>query len=275
MNFLFSILGQLNLEVESSQATGGTLKQLWQSAYPPEDISVSGHLITDLFNYTTYMNLLFFSLVCFGIFGFSYLYRKSRHPKAYYTHGTKKKHVLTVVGIASLVFILIDMKITTQSNEDFLNVFAKWPTEEEKPIKIQVLGQQWAWNFRYAGNDGLFNTDDDVVLLNDLRVPIGRKIIFQITSKDVIHSLYLPNAKQKVDAIPGRLTRMWVELTKAGLWDIACAEMCGTYHYRMQAKLTTYTQEDYDAWLKEANEKAAQENDLTNPDLFWGWKWEN
>lgn len=148
--------------------------------------------------------------------------------------------------------------------------------KNEDVEKVQILAQQWAWNFRYAGKDGVFNTDDDVVTLNDLRLPVGKKIVFQLTAKDVIHSFYLPNARLKVDAIPGRVTRMWVQFKKdkAGVWDIACAEMCGVYHYRMAAKLTTYSQEDYDEWLGEAQEKAIATNDTENPDLFWGWNWE-
>ena len=168
---------------------------------------------------------------------------------------------------------MVDMQITTISNRDFINVFLNYPKESEDIVRVQVLGQQWAWNFRYAGKDGIFNTEDDVVTLNDLRLPVNKKVIFQITSKDVIHSLYFPNARLKVDAMPGRISRMWYELTKTGLYDIACAEMCGTYHYRMQAKLTVYDQTEYDAWLNEMQERADFTTEKENADLYWGWKW--
>ena len=93
-------------------------------------------------------------------------------------------------------------------------------------------------------------------------------------SKDVIHSLYFPNARRKVDAIPGRMTRMWYELTKPGVYDIACAEMCGTYHYRMAAKLTVYTQEEYDNWVNQSQILAMETNDPERADAFWGWPWQ-
>lgn len=248
---------------------------MWERFQPPEDISESGHLIDWLFSYTTYLNIFFFTLVCIGLFGFSYLYYYKRHPKPEYTYGNKKIHIIvaTVIGVA--VFFGVDLNITRVSNNDFINVFAKWPGEEQEVVRVQVMAQQWMWNFRYAGRDGVFNTEDDVITMNDLRVPIGKKIVFQLTSKDVIHSFFLPNARQKVDAIPGRITRMWVELNKAGEWGIACAEMCGTFHYRMAAKLTTYTQENYDAWLAEAEERAVVENDPERAEMYWGWKWEN
>ena len=254
--------------------TAGSKLSLWESLKPPEDISVHGNLIDWLFAYTTYMNLFFFALVCIGLFGFSYFYRAKRHPKPYYTYGNKKVHIIIATVIGLSVFIGIDMNITRMSNDDYTGVFINWPTAKENPVKVQVLAQQWAWHFRYAGQDGLFNTEDDIVQLNDLRLPIGRKVILQVLSKDVIHSLYFPNNRRKVDAIPGRLTRLWWQPTKAGNWDIACAEMCGTYHYRMKAHLTTYSQDDYAAWLEEAQEKALEENDAENPELFWGWKWQ-
>jgi cytochrome c oxidase subunit II len=67
---------------------------------------------------------------------------------------------------------------------------------------------------------------------------------------------------------------MWVQFNKPGKYDIACAEMCGTYHYRMQAKLTVYEQENYDEWLSEAQNIALASNDPENPDMFWGWQWQ-
>ncbi len=245
----------------------------WEAMKPPIDISTNGHLIDSLFMLTTWLILFFFFFVCLGLFGFSYLYSKKRNKKPFYTHGTSRKHIAIVAGIGALVFIMVDMQITTISNRDFVNVFLNYPKEDQDIVRVQVLGQQWAWNFRYAGKDGVFNTEDDVVTLNDLRLPVNKPVIFQITSKDVIHSLYFPNARLKVDAMPGRISRMWYELTKTGLYDIACAEMCGTYHYRMQAKLTVYTQTEYDAWLNEMQDRADFTTEKDKADLYWGWKW--
>ena len=268
-----NLLLNLFMKYFVTSADAATNVGFWESMKPPIDISTNGHLIDSLFMLTTWLILFFFFFVCLGIFGFSYLYSKKKHPKPLYTHGTSRKHIAIVAGIGALVFIMVDMQITTISNRDFINVFLNYPKESEDIVRVQVLGQQWAWNFRYAGKDGIFNTEDDVVTLNDLRLPVNKKVIFQITSKDVIHSLYFPNARLKVDAMPGRISRMWYELTKTGLYDIACAEMCGTYHYRMQAKLTVYDQTEYDAWLNEMQERADFTTEKENADLYWGWKW--
>ena len=245
----------------------------WEAMKPPVDISTNGHLIDSLFMLTTWLILFFFFFVCLGIFGFSYLYSKKRHKKPFYTHGTSRKHIAIVAGIGALVFIMVDMQITTISNRDFVNVFLNYPKDSDDIVRVEVLGQQWAWNFRYPGADGIFNTEDDIVTLNDLRLPANKKVVFQITSKDVIHALYFPNARLKVDAMPGRISRMWYELTTPGLYDIACAEMCGTFHYRMQAKLTVYSQTDYDAWMNEMQARTFHVTEKDKADLYWGWKW--
>jgi cytochrome c oxidase subunit 2 len=240
---------------------------------PPLDISTNGHLIDSLFWLTTKLILFFFVLVCLGLFGFSYLYRKSKHPVALYVHGTSKKHIAVVAAIGALVFIVIDMQITGISNRDYMEVFAKWPKETEDIVRVEVLGQQWAWNFRYAGKDGIFNTEDDIVTLNDLRLPVGKKIVFQVTAKDVIHSFSLPNTRLKVDAIPGRVSKMWSELTTPGLYEVVCAQICGTFHYRMQAKMTVYSQADFDKWQNEMQNRTAYVMEKDSADLYWGWKW--
>lgn len=246
---------------------------LFERMKPPVDISTNGHLIDSLFHLTSMLLLFFITLVCLGLFGFSYLYRKSKHPVALYVHGTSKKHIAIVAAIGAMVFIMVDMKITGISNRDYMESFTNWPKETPEVVRVEVLGQQWAWNFRYAGKDGIFNTEDDIVTLNDLRLPIGRKVVFQVTAKDVIHSFSLPNARIKVDAMPGKIAKMWTELTKPGVYDIVCAQICGTFHYRMQAKLTVYTQEDFDKWQDEMSNRTSYVMEKDNADLYWGWKW--
>ncbi len=247
----------------------------WERIQPPPDISTNGHLIHWLFNYTTYVNLVWFALVCVGLFGFSILYSAKRHKKPFYTHGTEKKHYMITAGIGVLVFLSVDMVITKVSTHDIKEVFWKFPTEQEDVVKVQILAQQWLWNVRYAGADGEFNTGDDVITINDLRIPSGKKIMVQLTSKDVIHSFYLPNVRIKADAIPGRLAKLWFDANVPGVYEIACAEMCGTHHYLMKGSMTVYTPEEYERWKKESESGAIATNDQENLSLRWGWKWGN
>lgn len=247
---------------------------IWDAFTPPVDISkTSGGLIDGLFMYTTTMNIFYFTLVVAGLLGFSYLYHHKRHKKALYTYGTTKKQGIVTMIIGLAVFFSIDLMITYKSSEHMITHFWNFPKADEDVVRVEVLAQQWMWNFRYAGADGVFNTADDVLSNHTLRIPKGKKVEFRVTSKDVIHSFYLPNARIKVDAIPGRITRMWFEPIKAGEYEIACAEMCGTHHYLMKGNLIVYEQDEFQAWLDESEKLAETSNDIENPDIYWGWKW--
>lgn len=270
MNYSFSerLLGLIS-HVHELSVEG---MSFWESIQPPEDISTNGHLIIWLFNYTTYVNIFWFALVVIGLFGFSFLYHHKRHQKSLYTHGNEKKHLFITAFIALGVFLSVDMVITKVSTKDMKEVY--WNFDESGDVvRIQVLAQQWAWNFRYAGADGEFNTADDVVTLNNMYIPVNKKIMVHMTSKDVIHSFYLPNVYLKADAIPGRYAKLWFDTKKTGNYEIACAEMCGNHHYLMKAQLTVLEQSDYDNWLKESQSMAIATNDTEDMDLRWGWKW--
>ncbi len=264
MNFINSLMTDFVLSVESSYFLS-----------PTKVITTNGAEIDKLFMYTTVMNIFYFVLVCIGLIGFSFLYRKSKNPKPYYTYGNKKNHLIVTLIVGLAVFLSIDLNITRMSNDDMLEHFWNFPDHKnEDTIKVEVLAQQWMWNFRYAGKDGVFNTADDVMSNHDLVIPVGKKVEFRITSKDVIHSLYFPNARLKVDAIPGRITRLWFQPVETGEFDIACAEMCGTHHYMMKAKLKVMNEDDFKAWNNEAEHLAEVGNDGSNLDNYWGWKWE-
>jgi len=139
---------------------------------------------------------------------------------------------------------------------------------------IQVTGEQFVWNFHYAGADGQFGrTDtklitstnavgldrsdpvakDDVLSIGIMHVPVGKPVRVQLRSKDVIHSVLLANFRMKQDAVPGMAIQVWFTPTKPGQYEIACAELCGLAHYRMKAALTVdESQEKFNQWLEEA-----------------------
>jgi cytochrome c oxidase subunit 2 len=246
---------------------------IWSAFQRPIDISTYGHLGDWLFDYITIAITISFLFVCIGLFGFCYYYSAKRNKTPLYTYGYKKAHLKVTLIIGLIVFFGIDAMIAGIANHDLKNTFWNFPKEEEKPLKIEIMAQQWMWNFRYAGLDDEFNTDDDITTNHLLYLPKGRKIEFRLTSKDVIHSFYIPFIRNKVDTIPGRITRLWVELTKTGEFDIACAEMCGTHHYKMKAKLIVLETQEFENWLGAANRLAKDGVDPATIENYWGWKW--
>jgi cytochrome c oxidase subunit 2 len=108
---------------------------------------------------------------------------------------------------------------------------------------------------------GLDRTDpaaqDDITTINQLHIPVNKPVIAYLSSKDVIHSFFLPVMRVKQDTIPGQETKVWFEAAKTGKFEIACAQLCGLGHYRMRGFFTIHTQEDFDAWLSQNLPKPA------------------
>jgi cytochrome c oxidase subunit 2 len=82
-----------------------------------------------------------------------------------------------------------------------------------------------------------------------MHVPVGKVVRIDLTSKDVIHSFFVPNLRLKQDAVPGRLIHVWFEATEVGQYEIPCAELCGFGHSGMKGNLTVQSQADFDKWL--------------------------
>jgi len=89
---------------------------------------------------------------------------------------------------------------------------------------------------------------------------VGKAVVATLSSKDVIHSFFLPEFRVKQDAVPGMKTRIWFEANKVGHWEIACAELCGLGHFRMKGFVTVDTPEEYQKWLAEQSAAQAADN---------------
>ena len=112
-----------------------------------------------------------------------------------------------------------------------------------RPLEVQAIGQQFAWKFVYSDYEG--------VETGELVLPVGREARFTMTSVDVIHSFWVPNFGQKMDAVPGIETTILVTPDRTGEFAVVCAELCGLGHATMRAKARVVTQDEFDAWLEE------------------------
>jgi cytochrome c oxidase subunit 2 len=116
---------------------------------------------------------------------------------------------------------------------------------------IGIVAQQWAWTFVHAGPDGELDTADDIALVDEMHVEVGKKYKFRLESRDVLHDFSVPIFRLKQDAIPGRVILGWFEPTLEGEYGIACAEMCGIGHGIMGARLIVESSEQHAAWLRD------------------------
>ncbi|MGE0043892.1 MAG: cytochrome c oxidase subunit II [Vicinamibacterales bacterium] len=107
-------------------------------------------------------------------------------------------------------------------------------------MQVYAVGKQWMWKFQHLEGQRE---------INELHVPVGRPVKVTITSEDVIHSLYFPSFRTKMDAIPGRYTELWFEASKAGTYHIFCTEYCGTNHSGMIGQVVVMEPAAYQTWL--------------------------
>lgn len=124
-------------------------------------------------------------------------------------------------------------------------------------LRIAVTGEQWWWRVRYEPADG-----EPVETANEIRLPVGEPVQFELDSPDVIHSFWIPALGGKVDMIPGRRTRLVLEPTRAGVFRGVCAEYCGTAHAHMAFDVIVMEKSVFADWLGRQRQPAV---DPTEP----------
>jgi len=239
----------------------------------PHDASVDGWRIDHLlWSTSAFVILLFVIMVIWMLMA---VFKFDAEHEAQYDHGNSKHSVTVALAISSVIFFTVDGNLFYNGMEGLSKAFWDFDYAEAQKdaVRIEIDAHQWAWNARYQGPDGKFNTPDDIITLNDIKVPVGSPVIFELVSNDVIHSLYLPNFRVKMDAMPGQVNRMWFRAKETGEFDIGCAQHCGLNHYKMKALLTVLPRKDYDAWVTEASADNARGYDPQDTIAHWGWNW--
>jgi cytochrome c oxidase subunit II len=214
----------------------------------PENVSTYGGQIDGLFKLILWITGVIFVVVELLLLFFLFRYRHREGRTARYTHGSNRLEVIWTIVPAVICVVLALL-----SRRSWAEIKQNMP---KQAMNIEITAEQFAWNIRYPGPDGKLETPDDIVTLNQLHFPVGRPVIVTLHSKDVIHSFFLPEFRVKQDAVPGMTTRIWLEATRVGNWEIACAELCGLGHFRMKGFVTVETPEEFERWLVETAREA-------------------
>lgn len=173
-------------------------------------------------------------LVIGGFIYFAIKYKRtSDHDKtAYITHNNTLEFawsfipfVIFIVSFAWGWWIYKDMR-----------------TSPANALEIHVVGQKWNWEFLYKSGKKT---------VGEFVVPVNEPVKLIITSRDVLHSVFLPAFRMKQDAVPGRYTSLWFESQKQGDFNLFCTEYCGDSHSAMLAKVKVVPREEYESWLRD------------------------
>src|SRR3989442_1469330 len=172
-----------------------------------------------------------FVLVEVGLIWFAVQYRQRPGRKAFYTHGTTRGGVIwtatPAVTMAALGLI---------SNHYWVEIKGR-NSVPANAYPIGIHAKQFEWQMTYPGADGKLGTADDFTIRNQLHVPVGRPIVVELSSEDVIHSFYVPQFRVRQDVVPGMDIKAWFQPTVAGTYEIGCSQLCGLGHYRMRWQL--------------------------------------
>jgi cytochrome c oxidase subunit 2 len=206
----------------------------------PEQGSAYAQQVDRLHYFVITMTMLGFAGVAAALIWFIIRYRRRQEGES--TPHVEPRTLHEVVFVAGpLALFLLWFAIGYP-------LFVRLQTPPKEAMDVYVMGKKWMWKFSYAGGPNGADT---------LHVPAGRPVRLLITSRDVIHSFYLPAFRLKADAVPGRYTQTWFQADTPGRYEIFCAEFCGVGHSAMLGELVVMAPEKFDEWLGEARRSQA------------------
>jgi len=207
-----------------------------QTVWLPAQASTIASEVDSLFYFILYWTIFFLFLVTFVTFYFSWKYRdlKKKGLTSSFDHNTLLEVIWTLIPFI-LVMIVFFWGART---------YIKMNVVPYGAMKVNVKAKQWQWYFQY--NEGFIKSDT-------LTVPVDTPVKLEMESNDVLHSLYIPDFRVKMDIIPNRYTQLWFEATEVGVFDIFCTEYCGKEHSKMLGKVNVVSEEEYEKFLSKAD----------------------
>jgi cytochrome c oxidase subunit 2 len=204
-----------------------------QSTFMPVQGSTFASSIDSLYKFLVYASVISCILVIGGmiLFALKYKRKSSEHKSAYISHSAILEFIWSFIPFLIFMFVF---------------AWGWWIYHDMRSMpknayEIHVVGQKWNWDFLYKSGKKSSN---------EIYVPVGEPVKLIMSSRDVIHSFYIPGFRVKQDVVPGRYSALWFEATKAGVYQVLCTEFCGDGHSAMLAKLHALPREEFDAWLE-------------------------
>ncbi|UCC81146.1 MAG: cytochrome c oxidase subunit II [Candidatus Zixiibacteriota bacterium] len=207
---------------------------------PPGGSTIAGD-VDALFYFIVYASIAIFGIVLFGIvyLGLKYRGRKAAADGTTpgITHSTRLELAWSIIPAILVIIVFVWG----------FNVYMKMNIIPGDVMEVKVTAQKWFWSFDYP---------DGVNTVNELVVPLGKPVKLLMSSRDVIHSFYVPAFRIKMDVLPNRYTLTWFEATAIGSYDIMCAEFCGDRHSEMLGRVRVVSEREYKEWLESGTETA-------------------
>lgn len=198
----------------------------------PEQASTFAWQVDALYFYLIAVSVFFTVGIVVAIAFFAIKWReKERYEIPKEIHGS-----MALETTWSVIPFIISMTIFLGGAVIYYNQY----TPPADAMEVYVVGKQWMWKFQHGTGQRE---------INELHIPVGRKVKLTMTTEDVLHDVYIPAFRTKADVVPGRYSYIWFEATKPGKYHLYCAEYCGLNHSGMGGWVYVMEQRDFDNWL--------------------------
>ena len=264
----------------------------YESAKPyflPEAASVHGINTDFMFWFTMTLLVIAFLITNSLLFWFPFKYQYNENRKAYFYPDNHKLEIIWTIIPAVVMTGLVYYGLKEW------NIITTFPPEKDCEV-VEVMAKQFAWQVRYPGKDnqlgrykfkaidatnefGIDFTDSasfDDFIPRELHIPKGKPVLLRIRARDVLHSVFLPHFRVKMDAVPGMPTKFWFIPTKSTQdmrditgnpkfnYELACTEVCGRGHFAMRFIVVVDEPEDYEKWKASQNTWASDNKEYVN-----------
>lgn len=242
----------------------------------PEAASEHGKKIDEMFNLTLILTTVVFIITHIALFAFAYIYKSNGKRKAYfYPHNNALERLWTIIPALALTVLVLMGFLTWRS------IFNKIEDPKNLPLSIEVTSSQFQWDVRYPGADGVVgkknyklitsvnalgidfndknNLDDQFA--DEIVLPVNKPVRFTLTSKDVLHSFYMPHFRVQLNTVPGMTSyfeftptitteEMKVKTNNPKFnYILLCAKICGANHFNMQKNVRVVSEQEYKEWV--------------------------
>jgi cytochrome c oxidase subunit 2 len=172
------------------------------------------------------------ALLVYSVFRFRQRSESDAMPAQ--VHGNTRIEIMWTIAPALILLVIAVLTFRTQAANS---------VQPADALKIQVVGHQWWWEFRYP--------DAQVVTANDVYIPTGQSVQFEMTSVDVIHNPWMPKLAGKTDAIPGHTNFLSFRTDTPGIYRGLCAEFCGAEHAVMRFRVVAVPPDVFQRWIQQ------------------------
>jgi cytochrome c oxidase subunit 2 len=195
--------------------------------------------INDIYKLTFWLALIVFVGVQIGIAWTVLRYRRrsDEEERPEQMHGNKTVEIIWTVIPAIILLLIFIPTVRT--------IYAHDEQTENPDMVVEVYGKQWWWEIHYSEPDEIAG----VVTGNEIRLPQGKRVLFELYTNNVIHSFWVPQLSGKMDLMPGHVNKLAIDTSNPGFYWGQCAEFCGDAHALMRFKVIIQPEEEFNAWV--------------------------